>query len=84
MSKAILVIDMPDECRNCPCFNGLDFAAYCGKEDKKIEYDIDNLAYTKPIWCPLKALPEKIEYKLLKGIDYSNGWNDCLDEILGT
>lgn len=36
MGKVILVIDNPDECRNCPCFNGLDFTAYCGKEDKKM------------------------------------------------
>ena len=93
MGKAILVIDNPDECRNCPCFNGFYFGAYCGRIDKEIEYDYNKCIYTKPDWCPLKALPEKMKVKQYCGngvygivtaqeAHYAMGWNGCLDRLL--
>jgi hypothetical protein len=78
MSKAILVTDMPNECRECPCFNSNDFGVSCGASGKEITYDYDNFVYTKPDWCPLKHLPKKQSV-----YDYALGWNDCIDEILG-
>lgn len=53
MNKAILVIDMPDKCSTCPCFEfGVD--NYCSVTGEA-NYSHDN---RKPDWCPLKPLQE--------------------------
>ena len=84
MSKAILVIDMPESCEKCPCFQGYDILnAYCGKVEKIIPFEEEN-GFAKPDWCPLKELPEK-EFNNLYLDEYSDGyddgWNACLDKI---
>lgn len=87
MSKSIIVIDTPEKCSECPCFNSDEFDTYCALTDKRLEYDF-NYEYTKPDWCSLKEFPEKIQ---LKGIitdsgcntDYEDGWNSCIDHIIG-
>lgn len=60
MSKAILVIDMPHSCDECPLFNGYYSDMSCGGlNDKGIDYP-----YHKDFrqsWCPLKLMPEKID-----------------------
>lgn len=85
MDKAILVIDMPENCFDCPlCINdeyGLSLECclqYKGYVDKK----------GKPNWCQLKKAPEK--YDLVNVLytrdwdgEYENGYNACVDEILG-
>lgn len=86
MSKAILVIDMPDECRNCPCFGSNDFGTFCGVTDKDIEYDYDKYVYPKPDWCPLKELPKEkdfstVPYFVNDYYSYMQGWNNCLNKI---
>ena len=91
MSKSILVIDMPTECRECPCISGYDFGTYCEAADKEIEYDYEKLEFTKPIWCPLLPLPERKDISHLTGAtldqvierQYKQGFNDCLYEIRG-
>ena len=86
MNKVILVMDNPDECRNCPCFNGFYFGGYCGVIDKEIEYDYDSFTYVKPNWCPLKALPKKVDswlYTNQHNEGVYKGWNACIDKILG-
>lgn len=88
MSKAILVIDMPESCGKCPLC-----ASYQGHTWDFREYwcpalnhaDVDPLA-RKPYDCPLKLLPEREDYYL--GMNsYSegrvDGWNDCINELLG-
>jgi hypothetical protein len=87
MSKAILVINMPDECRKCPCFQSNDFGVFCGVTDKEIKYDYDKFIYTKPIWCPLKDAPKEkdwseVPYYVTDCYSYMQGWNHCLDKIL--
>lgn len=83
MNKSIVIIDTPDSCNNCPlcienCFLHLCCAA--NEYERILDY--------KPDWCPLKPLPEKRDergtWTMCGYIDdaYSNGWNDCLDEIL--
>ena len=81
--KAILVIDMPEGCYECPlavetvhnynacCITGGRIMSY-GKFDS----------------CPLKKLPEKYDmdntpYNLDYNEDYERGYNACIDEILG-
>lgn len=83
MSKAILVLDeMPRYCEACPfCYDKYHEGSWC-----------DLLNEPVPQWerfeyCPIKELPEKQvrdypEYdRYITG--YDDGWDACLDEILG-
>lgn len=67
--KAILVIDMPKACADgCPVM--------C--RTRGINH--------RPSWCPLKPLPEKNTWDITKNghvTEYAEGWNACLDEIMG-
>ena len=56
MSKAILVIDMPKGCYECPLAveTTHNYDACCITGSRIISY------YKFP-WCPLKSLPEKME-----------------------
>ena len=88
MSKAILVIDMPECCADCPCSfferDNPKLNLICGIEQE----DANNVG--RPDWCPLKSIPEKKE--TCSTIEcYSNGewtegmkagYNACIDEIL--
>ena len=80
MSKAILVIDMPNCCGNC------DLSRY---EDVHLINCLNHIADEDedklPKWCPLKELPQfkvPIENDESGFNDYVGGWNDCLYEIL--
>lgn len=86
--KTILVIDMPEDCYECPCYQSMSGDSFCGvtNEDTMINTD------TKPNWCPLKPMPQKMADE--DGIiseqkeptecewDFISGWNACVDEIL--
>lgn len=89
MSKAVLVMDMPESCEKCRlCANA--------KEEqepiKRCQYFGVGRAVTsenrKPLWCPLKPLPEKMqvcgkypqEDKIVPS--YKIGYNACIDELL--
>ena len=60
MSKAILVIDMPDSCSKCPLFGGCYTDMCCrGSNNRGINYPYpENF---RQDWCPLKPVPEKID-----------------------
>lgn len=86
--KAILVIDMPNECMECPLrFKDGDtddwFRFRCHISEDQINKGerLEN--------CPLRPIPKKIEapeiYELWNtdNNEYIKGWNDCIDEILG-
>lgn len=92
--KAILVIDMPEDCYGCPCYQGMSGDSFCGvsNEDTMINTD------TKPNHCPLKPFPkfypstsnpQRIECLKQLGMTekeqhyYELGHDDCIDEILG-
>lgn len=76
MNKAILVIDMPDECSDCPCFQfGVD--NYCAVTGE-VNYSHDN---RKPTDCPLKPAPELQD--LWYDDDWVMGYNNCVHEIMG-
>ena len=81
MSKAILVIDMPSSCIDCPChFAGMQ-TVVCGVNKKELL--TDDIETYKPDWCPLKPIPQKKKNAI--GTNYQrfvNGYNDCIDEIL--
>ena len=73
-TKAILVIDMPTNCIDCPVrCDGYTPNEFIEKSNKK------------PSWCPLRPMPKK-QYSSEKDeyVDLLNeGWNRCLDEIMG-
>lgn len=79
--KAILVIDAPNECDECPCLNYKLW--YCQADPKHRDGAEDYV----PEWCPLKPMPQNKEIIGTKYIKDSNqyalGWNACIDEILG-
>ena len=95
MSKAILVMDMPESCFYCDCCHIKDYyyrrkiydEKFCGIENMEVTFYHDQAYYdnyTKPDWCPLKPLPEKEDVNLFNDrAGYSLGWNACIDEILG-
>lgn len=57
MSKAILVMDMPECCADCPCSfferSNSKLNLICGI----VQEDANNVG--KPDWCPLRPMPEK-------------------------
>ena len=85
--KAILVLDMPKSCTDCP-YLGFETdttkpaCVICEGRFKKDE-DIEN---ERSIICPLKPLPRRISFSKY-GDPYDSGfytgWNTCLDEITG-
>lgn len=96
MSKAILVMDMPDSCFHCDCCHEkpydnryrIEGDKFCGIEDMEVD-NYYNSSYSeepmRPNWCPLKELPEKShtgksDYYQLE--DWEGGWNACIDELL--
>ena len=87
--KAILIVDMPDTCEECPCChihenrNGDVISAECQMWYKGWLED----SFGKPSWCPLKSLPERKKHDLRNEDEYEvgsiDGWNYFIDEILG-
>lgn len=84
MSKAVLVMDMPERCYICNFFNN---DVSCMAMDNST-IDVDGMD-GKPDWCPLRPMPEK---KQLSG-DVHNvhsmaeeisaaSWNSCIDAII--
>lgn len=60
MDKAVLVMDMPECCADCPCSfferDNTKLNLICGMKGE----DANNVG--KPDWCPLIPMPEKRDY----------------------
>lgn len=80
--KAILVIEMPDICYKCPCYD----------HEGGICQATSNWKTNREDGCPLRPMPRKLDandwhrmfggkYKEREAKGY--GWNACLDEITG-
>lgn len=90
MTKAVLVIDMPENCADCQLADDDPSGLYCPLADDY--YDGTDSTEDKASWCPLRELPERMEVcgtynaayyaKGGKMPSYKTGWNACLDEIL--
>ena len=88
MTKAILVMDMPERCDKCRLLLKIpqkDGLALClarptnGQE----EYNPKREKSWRPDWCPLRKLPEKVNHPdYCDNGRFDKGWNACLDEIL--
>lgn len=84
MSKAILVIDMPDSCDSCPLF-GNHYSDLCCKALNNRSIDYPYPKEFKQEWCPLRELPQKQTVHCTDTAHHrfaKDGWNHCIDEIL--
>lgn len=95
--KAILVIDEPNECIDCPCYRQTKEDGELFEDCKAMMMPLNWREVTeKPIWCPLKPMPTKITTATLSEREqertelftsmallktYADGWNDCLKGI---
>lgn len=77
MNKAILVIDMPNCCKEC-----IGYVLGLHNDFCDITKFIIPNREDKPSHCPLKPLPEHF-IRFGYEDDYAEGYNDCLNEILG-
>ena len=79
--KAVLVIDMPKDCGDCPCIHDELWKCQADKQFREGTY------YNgRPSWCPLRPLPKKMKRRATDeatDLIYSTGWNDCLAEMMG-
>lgn len=96
MSKAILVMDMPNVCVECPMHYKSEDVSLgnftyqrlyrCMLEPENLEdVYLPDILNKKPDWCPLREVPKEKDIDWLAS-DYEDsrviGWNDCIDEIL--
>ena len=86
MSKAVLVMDMPERCADCPLRSSEKTSYVCCYLTLK---NISSTDYydKKPDWYLLRELPEKIPdlehgYENVEKSIIRIGWNACLDMIL--
>ena len=88
MSKAILVMDMPDSCLDCRFCREIDegIEACCEimdePNDSTIYRMIEDYCQCRPDLCSLKEIRKKLKYD--NGIYNGEvkGWNRCLDKIV--
>ena len=79
--KAILVIDAPNNCSECPCFH----EGECGNKYKGYVGDYLGWDSGRPSWCPLKPMPTRVGHE--EGLDsvfnigWEHGYNACLDDL---
>lgn len=94
MSKAILVMDMPKNCLECPLGKNMSIVIETCIQCPLGKCAIDAETETIPDWCPLKPMPNKKQEKQycsngVFGINtsmetrFNRGYNACIDEILG-
>lgn len=86
MNKAVLVIDMPDCCGDCPICASYAESAHSIREYWCVAYenkDVD--PNSKPNWCPLKIAPKiQTGYNYIDEEDaWIKGYNNCVREIIG-
>ena len=83
MSKSVLVMETPENCRSCYLCGFTLNLQYCrAKQGSAIIVDTS----VKPDWCPLKPLSEKMDVGNINNIYNLNravGWNACINEITG-
>ena len=93
MEKSILVIRTPKGCMDCPVCRVSEYSGGYICVERDVEEYITGKYGSKPDWCPLKPLPEKMTIKIPDGLSESSkmtlqsvltvGWESCMKEILG-
>ena len=87
MAKAVLVIDMPEYCYECPLVNH----KHCNANYFVRRNHGGNIPYNfsdeyiheqgRQTWCPLRPLPLKCGADINE--TFAKGYNACLKEIVG-
>ena len=88
MSKALLILDMPESCDMCDLTDMVNGKMYCGVPGCG-ELAEDYIS-CRPDFCPLRPMPEKKKLKggvhdvqsMAEEVAAAN-WNACIDEIIG-
>lgn len=89
MSKAVLIMDMPEDCKQCLFCRGLNackLKKYLVRDKICTVYTVDKqiMEGGKPDWCPLRELPERSDHpEHCDNGRFDAGWNGCLDAIEG-
>ena len=89
MAKAVLVMDMPEDCKQCVFCRGLNackLKIYLVRDKICTVYTVDKqiMEGGKPDWCPLRELPERSDHPdHCDNGRFDAGWNGCLDAIEG-
>lgn len=92
--KAILVIDMPNNCYDCQ-YCRFDARKYnfrgCILADTDVQDGTIDICKEIHSCCPLKPMPEKLQFQEPFNDDYTvswasrlgfvDGWNACIEEI---
>ena len=84
MSKAVLVMDMPESCDVCDFADMVNGEIYCGVPG--CGEIVEDYVGCRPDFCPLKHLPDKEkgdEFQDEYSDGYMRGWNACIDAIGG-
>ena len=94
MSKAVLVMDMPEICCDCNFCREIQegIEACCELMDEPHDNTLcriidskNGYCQEKPNWCPLKELPHK-RYHSAYGVPIEMSedkiWNECISKIL--
>lgn len=87
--KAIVIVDMPDSCKKCPLkyFDTGDDAYFGGGTERCVIDGSEISLSGRYDDCPLRPLPKRKKHNLGNEDEYEvgsvDGWNYCLDEILG-
>lgn len=85
--KAILIVDMPRSCAECPLRTSLEANyLYCIATLPRLKIDPMTASNIKEHKCPLKLIPQKREPKEewlneYHRDEFADGWNACLEEI---
>ena len=88
MAKAVLVMDMPECCADCPLSCPLRNSSHAKNSYACCYLTLKDISKTdyydkKPDWCPLRELPEKANHPdYCDNGRFDKGWNACLNEIL--
>lgn len=79
--KAILVMEIPENCLECPLLNGSD---NCIMQDEDANFASDTWSDLKN-GCPLVPMPErKIAVPGYEAHIEAKGWNACLGAVEGS
>ena len=73
MPKAVLVIDMPRDCIDCPCYHVLNNKPICEVNGLTSLYST-NYTEERPSFCSLRPLPEKCDIEKL--VYPEDGWEE--------
>lgn len=90
MSKAVLVMDMPERCSDCHYCNHKGYKNPCcaltNYANGYQSMTLEDIYRQRQSWCPLRELPGK-DKTIERCNEYADGWiagwNACLDAIEG-